>query len=89
MITRAAPVKSFRAVAFNEATEADILDRIRLDRMEEYFELKEQCSISWRKSKKRSAGKISAFAEYEENEQDLVKLEAWLEKVRQRDISGR
>ncbi len=29
-----------------------------------------------------------SFAEYEENEQDLVKLEAWFEKVKQRDFLG-
>lgn len=80
--------KIFRAVAFNKATEAEILERIRQDRAEEYFELKEQSTDFLVEIDKEIGRKNFSFAEYEENEQDLVKLEAWFEKVKQRDILG-
>ncbi len=80
--------KTFRAVAFDQATEDEILDRIRQDRAEEYWELKEQCHDFLAEIEKEIGRKNFSFAEYEENEQDLVKLEVWLEKVRQRDILG-
>ncbi len=80
--------KTFRAMAFDEPTEAEILDRIRKDRAEEYMELKEQCVDFLTEIDKEIGHKNFSFAEYEENEQDLVKLEVWLEKVKQRDFLG-
>ena len=78
--------KTFQANAFDEATEAEIMDRFRQDRAEEYAELKEQCTDFLAEIEKEIGRKNFSFAEYEENEQDLVKLEAWLEKVKQRDF---
>ncbi len=80
--------KTFRAMAFDDATEAEILDRIRKDRTEEYMELKEQCVDFLAEIDKEISRQNFSFAEYEENEQDLVKLEVWFEKVKQRDILG-
>jgi hypothetical protein len=80
--------KTFRAVSFDEATETEILGRIRQDRAEEYMELNEQCADFLAEIDKEIGRKNFSFAEYEENEQDLVKLEAWFEKVKQRDILG-
>jgi len=80
--------KTFRAIAFDEVTEVEILARIRQDRTEEYMELIEQCVDFLAEIDKEIGRKNFSFAEYEENEQDLVKLEVWFEKVRQRDILG-
>jgi hypothetical protein len=62
--------------AFGEARDAEyseVLDRCR----EFHAELQ----------KEREAGKFT-FAELEENEEDLAKLEAWVGKVRARDRFG-
>lgn len=80
--------KTFLANAFDETTEAEILERFRQDRAEEYAELKEQCLDFLAEIKKEINRQNFSFAEYEENEQDLNKLEIWYEKVRQRDFIG-
>jgi hypothetical protein len=78
----------FQAASFDEATEAGIIARFHQDRAEEYGEIKEQCADFLGEIDKEIARKNFSFAEYEENEQDLLKLEAWLEKVKQRDFLG-
>lgn len=80
--------KTFLCSAFDEATESSILDRFLQDRAEEYAELKEQCADFLAELDKEIQRKNFSFAEYEENEQDLNKLEAWFDKVRQRDFTG-
>lgn len=80
--------KTFRAFAFDEVTEGEILDRFQQDRTEEYKELQEQCVDFLAEIDKEIGRKNFSFAEYEENEQDLVKLEAWFEKIKQRDFLG-
>lgn len=80
--------KTFLSNAFDQATEEEILERFRNDRAEEYAELKEQCVDFQAEIEKELNRKNFSFAEYEENEQDLVKLEVWLEKVAARDFSG-
>lgn len=80
--------KTFSAESLNDATEAEIVERFQHDRAEEYAELKEQCLDFLAEIDKELARKNFSFAEYEENEQDLEKLEAWFEKVKQRDFIG-
>jgi hypothetical protein len=80
--------KSFIADAFDETTEAEILERFQHDRAEEYFEVKEQCIDFLAEIDKEIKRRNFSFAEYEENEQDLNKLESWLLKVQQRDLIG-
>jgi hypothetical protein len=80
--------KTFLANALDETTEAEILERFRQDRSEEYAELKEQCLDFLGEIEKETTRQNFSFAEYEENEQDLVKLEAWFEKVKARDFLG-
>lgn len=80
--------KAFLAEALDEVTETEIIKRFQQDRTEEYMELKEQ-SIDFLAEIDKEIGRSNfSFAEYEENEQDLVKLEVWLEKVKQRDFLG-
>lgn len=80
--------KTFLADALDAATENEIIERFRADRAEEYGELIEQCVDFLAEIDKEIGRKNFSFAEYEENEQDLVKLEVWLEKVRGRDFLG-
>lgn len=80
--------KSFLASALDADTETEILERFQWDRSEEYAEINEQCVDFLAEIEKEIARKNFSFAEYEENEQDWLKLEAWLEKVQQRDFLG-
>lgn len=79
---------SFLANAFDPATEDGIIERFRQDRAEEYAEFKEQCADFLKEIEKEIQRENFSFAEFEENEQDLIKLEAWLVKVKGRDFVG-
>lgn len=74
--------------AFDEETEADILAHFQQDRAQEYDELKEQCIDFLAEIEKEIKRENFSFAEYEENEQDLEKLETWMGKIQKRDFSG-
>jgi hypothetical protein len=78
--------KTFLSNAFDDETENEILERFLQDRAEEYVELKEQCADFLAELDKETQRENFSFAEYEENEQDLNKLETWFNKVRQRDF---
>ena len=80
--------KTFLTNAFDDETEQDILQRFLHDRAEEYFELKEQCIDFLAEIDKETKRKNFSFAEYEENEQDLEKLETWFSRVQARDYAG-
>jgi hypothetical protein len=57
-------------------------------RDDEYREIVERCrDFHAELAKEREAGKLT-FAELEENEEDLAKLEAWFGKIRARDRFG-
>jgi len=80
--------KTFTASALDEATEAEILERFRQDRDEEYGEVIEQCADFLAEIDKEIRRENFSFAEYEENAEDLDKLEGWHAKVRMRDFVG-
>lgn len=80
--------QTFKVLPFSEAVEQDILKRFREDRAEEYAEFKEQCADFLSELQKEVDRSNFCFAEYEENEQDLVKLETWYEKIQKRDFLG-
>ena len=80
--------KTFLADAFDPATENEIVERFHQDRAQEYGEILEQCNDFLAEIDKESLNQNFTFAEYEENEQDLNKLEDWFEKVRKRDFLG-
>ena len=77
---------TFVADAMEVETERTILERFRQDRDEEYAEIKEQCADLLVELEKETRRGNFSFAEYEENEQDLNKLENWFEKVKKRDF---
>jgi len=80
--------KIFLTNSFDEETENEILSRFIKERAEEYFELKEQCEDFLAEIDKETRRCNFSFAEYEENEQDLEKLESWFAKVKARDFSN-
>ncbi|HAF61194.1 MAG TPA: hypothetical protein DCK95_02580 [Anaerolineaceae bacterium] len=80
--------KTFLANSFDEETEKEIMTRFLQDRAEEYVEFKEQCADFLAELEKETRRENFSFAEYEENEQDLNKLETWFKKVSQRDFLG-
>lgn len=78
----------FKVSPLSDAIEQDILNRFLQDRAEEYAELKEQCADFLKELKKEVERMNFSYAEYEENEQDLGKLESWFEKIQKRDFLG-
>ncbi len=69
-----------------EVVQADILARFQADRAREYDEFKEQCEAFLSGINKETARQKFTFAELEENEQNLQKLETWLAKIQGRDF---
>jgi len=80
--------RTFISSPLDIETETDILERFRQDRAEEYAELKEQCAHFLAEIEKEITRSNFSFAEFEENEVDLNKLEAWFKKVQARDFAG-
>jgi hypothetical protein len=80
--------KTFLSSAFDDETEATIIERFLNDRAEEYAEIKEQCDHFLAELDNETQRGNFSFAEYEENEQDLNKLETWFDRVRRRDFTG-
>ena len=78
--------KLFRAETLDEKTEKTILERFSQDRAAEYAEVSEQCEDFLAELDKESKRGKFNFAEYEENEADLNKLESWFLKVNNRDF---
>ena len=76
----------FLVDSLDAATEEEILTRFREDRAMEYGEVMEQCIDFLAEIGKEINRQNLTFAEYEENEEDLRKLESWFEKVKKRDI---
>lgn len=63
-----------------------IIEKFNAARDEEYGELLEQCDDFFKEIDKEIARKNFTFAEIEENEEELRKLEQWYEKIAARDI---
>jgi L-rhamnose mutarotase len=76
----------FLADSQNMLSHGDILEHFKQDREEEYSELKEQCCDFLNEIEKEIGRKNFSFAELEENEQDLEKLEQWYQKILKRDF---
>lgn len=72
----------------NDASEKLVQAEFNELRAAEYRELLERCGGFLEELRKESARGNLTFAEVEENEDDLVKLRAWLRKIRTRDFFG-
>lgn len=68
--------------------EGDVLAAFQAARDDEYDEIVDRCRDFLAQVEKEHVAKHFTFAELEENEEDLVKLQNWFEKVRARDAFG-
>jgi hypothetical protein len=68
--------------------EADVVATFNAARDEEYTEIVSRCEDFVAEIERESAAGKFTYAELEENDEDLVKLRGWLEKVRARDALG-
>jgi vacuolar-type H+-ATPase subunit I/STV1 len=71
-----------------EADRSSLTGRFNAARDEEYGELLEQCGDFFQELEKETARKNFTFAEVEENEEELEKLQEWLSKISSRDFFG-
>ena len=76
----------FRCQALSGETEA--IDAFNTARSDEYDEIINKCEGFLRQIEREHAAEHFTFAELEENEVDLVKLQKWLSKIRVRDVFG-
>ena len=67
---------------------AEVVERFRADRDQEYREFGGRCRDFLAEIAKETNVRNLTFAALEENEHDLQKLHTWLEKIRARDFFG-
>lgn len=67
---------------------AEIIERFRADRDQEYVEFGVRCRDFLTEIAQETAAHNLTFAALEENEHDLQKLHTWLGKIRARDFFG-
>lgn len=80
--------QSFAATTLSDKVEKDLVQRFRGLRDEEYAELIERCQGLLAELAKETKKKKFTFAELEENEDELQKLESWLLRIQTRDLVG-
>ncbi|MFS8113835.1 chromate resistance protein ChrB [Rhizobium jaguaris] len=74
--------------AIDSGQQEKVIVRFKADRDEHYHEFLERCSDFEKEiAKETAAGKFS-YAELEENDADLKKLQDWLEKIGKLDFYG-
>ncbi len=76
------------SVGLDEAEKQKVIARFSAERNEAYQELISRCAdFEAEIAKERGVGKFT-YAEVEENEEDLTKLRAWLQKIVRLDFYG-
>jgi hypothetical protein len=70
------------------AGESDLVRLFNAARDDEYEEIVDRCEDFLRQVRKEYDADHFTYAELEENDVDLVKLRAWYDKVRARDVLG-
>src|SRR5262245_32519273 len=75
-------------LALDQAQEEKVLARFRADRDEEYREFLGRCAGFEAEIAKEVAISKFTYAELEEEDTDLKKLQGWLEKIRKLDFYG-
>jgi hypothetical protein len=75
-------------VALDRTQEEKVLSRFKADRDEEYREFLDKCVDFEAEIAKETAAKHFTYAELEENDVDLKKLQGWLEKIKKLDFYG-
>ncbi len=75
-------------IALDKSQEDKVVGRFKADRDEEYREFLGKCSDFDAEIAKETADGHFTYAELEENDADLKKLQTWLEKIRKLDFYG-
>ncbi|HEX7648095.1 MAG TPA: Chromate resistance protein ChrB [Noviherbaspirillum sp.] len=75
-------------VALDRTQEDKVVARFKADRDEEYKEFLDKCDDFDGEIAKEIAANHFTYAELEENDVDLKKLQNWLEKIRKLDFYG-
>lgn len=75
-------------VALDRGQEDKVVARFKADRDEEYRELLAKCADFEAEIAKETAAKHFTYAELQENDVDLKKLQGWLDKIRKLDFYG-
>lgn len=75
-------------VALDRAQEDKVVARFKADRDEEYMEFLDKCDDFEAEIAKETAANHFTYAELEENDVDLKKLQSWLEKIHKLDFYG-
>lgn len=75
-------------VALDRAQEEKVVARFKADRDEAYREFIDKCGDFEAEIAKERAANHYTYAELEENDVDLKKLQGWLEKIRKLDFYG-
>jgi hypothetical protein len=65
---------------------SDLVAAFNAARDDEYEEIVDRCADFLAQVEKEIVGEHFTFAELEENEEDLTKLQRWFEKIRARDV---
>jgi len=75
-------------VALDQSQEDKVVARFRADRDDEYEEFLDKCSDFEAEIAKETNASHFTYAELEENDEDLKKLQSWLDKIRKLDFYG-
>jgi hypothetical protein len=75
-------------VALDKSQEGKVVARFRADRDEEYREFLGRCAEFEKEIAKEIRIKKFTYAELEEEDTDLKKLQGWLEKIKKLDFHG-
>lgn len=77
-----------QTVALDQGQEAKVLTRFKAERDEAYAEFIDKCGDFEREVAKEVTASHYTYAELEENDVDLKKLEGWLAKIQKLDFYG-
>lgn len=75
-------------MALDRAQEEKVIDRFKADRDEQYKEFLGRCADFEKEIAKEIAINKFTYAELEEEDTDLKKLQGWLEKIKKLDFYG-
>jgi hypothetical protein len=75
-------------IALDRGQEEKVVARFKADRDEAYRELIDKCDDFEGEIAKETAAQHFTYAELEENDVDLKKLQVWFEKIRKLDFYG-
>lgn len=76
------------ATAFDRAPGDKVLDRFKTDHDEADVEFLDKCDDFEAEIARETAAEHFTYAEFEENDADLKKLQGWLDKIKKADFYG-